>query len=45
MNGVGFGWNLYGFFVAAVIWLAVYFAWAWREAGRDRDRARRNDGR
>lgn len=31
----GFGWNFYGFFVAAAVWIAVYFAWArWME-GRD----------
>lgn len=33
---VGFGWGFYGFFVAAVAWLAVYFLWAWRAAARDR---------
>lgn len=40
MADVGFGWNFYGFFVAAVIWLAVYFYWAWRAAERDRERER-----
>jgi hypothetical protein len=24
----GFGWNFYGFFVFAVVWIAAYFAWA-----------------
>ena len=37
---VGFGWGFYGFFVAAVVWLTVYFLWAWRAAARDRA----NDG-
>lgn len=32
----GFGWEFYGFFVAAVVWLAIYFLWAWRAARRDR---------
>lgn len=45
MTDVGFGWSLYGFFIAAIVWLAAYFAWAWRAAERDRERARRNDGR
>lgn len=34
---MGFGWGLYGFFVAAVIWVALYFLWAWRMAARDRE--------
>jgi hypothetical protein len=33
---MGFGWSFYGFFAAAALWLAVYFLWAWRAAGRDR---------
>ena len=33
---MGFGWGFYGFFVAAVVWIAVYFLWAWRAARRDR---------
>lgn len=37
---MGFGWGLYGFFVAAVIWIAVYFLWAWRAAVRDRKEGR-----
>lgn len=38
MADIGFGWNLYGFFIAALVWLAVYFCWAWRAAARDRAR-------
>lgn len=37
---MGFGWGLYGFFVAAVIWIALYFLWAWRAAARDRQEGR-----
>ena len=33
---MGFGWGFYGFFVAALAWLVVYFLWAWRAAARDR---------
>ncbi len=33
----GFGWNFYGFFVFAVAFIAVYFAWARRMAHRDRE--------
>jgi hypothetical protein len=41
-NGItGFGWSFYGFFVLAVIWLAVYFVWAASAAARDRDEERR----
>ena len=36
----GFGWSFYGFFVAAVVWLGLYFVWAARQAKRDRDRDR-----
>lgn len=42
---VGFGWGFYGFFVAAVAWLVVYFLWAWRAAGRDRANHRDPHGR
>jgi hypothetical protein len=35
-SGMGFGWSFYGFFVAAAVWLALYFVWAWRAAVRDR---------
>jgi hypothetical protein len=24
----GFGWSFYGFFVFAIVWIALYFAWA-----------------
>ena len=37
---MGFGWGLYGFFIAALVWLAVYFLWAWSAAKRDRERGR-----
>ncbi len=37
---MGFGWSLYGFFIAAVVWLSVYFVWAWRAARRDREQGR-----
>ncbi len=37
---MGFGWSLYGFFIAAVVWLAVYFLWAWRAARHDREQGR-----
>ena len=45
MADVGFGWSLYGFFGAALVWLAVYFFWAWRAAERDRvgERSRGQD--
>jgi hypothetical protein len=35
---MGFGWNFYGFFVLAVVWLAIYFLWAARAAARDREK-------
>ena len=25
---MGFGWSFYGFFLAAGVWLLLYFAWA-----------------
>jgi hypothetical protein len=37
---VGFGWSFYGFFAAAAVWLALYFAWAVAQAARDRGRTR-----
>jgi hypothetical protein len=40
---VGFDWAFYGFFVAAGLWIAAYFLWAWRAA--ERDRAGGKDGR
>jgi hypothetical protein len=33
---MGFGWSFYGFFIIATLWLLFYFAWAGREAARDR---------
>jgi hypothetical protein len=33
---MGLGWSFYGFFIAAGVWLVVYFAWAARAATRDR---------
>ena len=32
---VGFGWSFYGFFVAAALWMAFYFIWAFgiRDSG------------
>ena len=27
----GFGWSFYGFFVAALVWVAGYFLWASRQ--------------
>lgn len=39
---VGFGWSFYGFFVAAAVWLALYFVWSFRAAARDR-RGRSHD--
>jgi hypothetical protein len=32
----GFGASFYGFFAAAVAWLAGYFVWAFRASARDR---------
>ena len=32
-----------GFFVAAAVWMGLYFLWAWRAAAADR--ARRGDDR
>jgi hypothetical protein len=37
---MGFGWSFYGFFLGAIVWLAVYFTWAARAAARDRERDR-----
>ena len=37
---IGFGWNFYGFFLAAAAWLTCYFLWAWRADVRER-KARR----
>ena len=38
---MGFGASFYGFFIAAAIWLLVYFLWAFKAAARDRSGARR----
>lgn len=38
---MGFGASFYGFFVAAAIWLLVYFLWAFKAAARDRSGVRR----
>ena len=38
---MGFGWSFYGFFVAALIWLLLYFVWAAGAAARDREQDRR----
>ena len=38
---MGFGASFYGFFIAAGIWLLVYFLWAFKAAARDRSGARR----
>jgi hypothetical protein len=32
----GFGWNFYGFFIGALVWLAGYFLWAWAVGRGDR---------
>lgn len=41
MNGVGFGWSFYGFFIAAALWIAAYFVGAFAATGRERRRQRR----
>jgi membrane protein implicated in regulation of membrane protease activity len=33
---MGFGWNFYGFFLFAIAWIVLYFAWARYAARRDR---------
>ena len=35
---MGFGWSFYGFFVAAVAWMVLYFLWAARRPARRRAR-------
>jgi hypothetical protein len=35
---MGFGASFYGFFVAAAVWVFVYFLWAFKAAARDRRR-------
>lgn len=32
----GFGWSFYGFFLAAGLWMAVYFVWSFHAARRER---------
>jgi hypothetical protein len=41
----GFGWSFYGFFVAAALWMAGYFAWSFRAAARDGQRGREGQRR
>lgn len=38
---MGFGWSFYGFFVAAAVWLGLYFLWVVVVEARER----RKDGR
>ena len=38
---MGFGWSFYGFFAAALVWLLLYFLWAFNAASRDRERGDR----
>jgi hypothetical protein len=35
---VGFGWNFYGFFIAAAAWIVCYFVWAFAVNARERRR-------
>lgn len=35
---MGFGWNFYGFFAAAAIWMALYLVWVARTNARERRR-------
>jgi hypothetical protein len=35
---VGFGWNFYGFFIAAGLWIASYFVWTVALEARERRR-------
>jgi hypothetical protein len=32
----GFGWSFYGFFIAAAVWMVVYFIWAFAAARVDK---------
>jgi len=41
VSNMGFGASFYGFFIAAAIWLLVYFLWAFKAAARDRSGASR----
>jgi len=38
---MGFGWSFYGFFIAAGVWLILYFVWAFKAAARERGRSAR----
>jgi hypothetical protein len=38
---MGFGWSFYAFFVAAAVWMAAYFVWAYADDARGRRKARR----
>ena len=35
---MGFGWSFYGFFLAAAVWLVLYFAWAFRASAPERQK-------
>jgi hypothetical protein len=35
---LGFGWSFYGFFLAAAVWMALYFVWAVAAGSKDRRR-------
>lgn len=37
---IGFDTSFYGFFAAAVAWLAIYFTWSFAAAARDHRRRR-----
>jgi hypothetical protein len=34
---MGFGWSFYGFFIAAGVWLILYFVWAFKAGAREHD--------
>ena len=38
---MGFGWSFYGFFIAAGVWLILYFVWAFKAAAGERRRSAR----
>jgi hypothetical protein len=40
----GFGWNFYGFFLFAIVWIVGYFFWAAQTAKRERLRPARGAG-
>ena len=35
---MGFGWSFYGFFIAAGLWVCLYFVWAFKAAAREDER-------